>query len=100
MREAKKKKRGAKVPPRARAEEGAGARALAPELPADTGPKIEGGRGKYVYCIIQSGETLRFGPLGIGSDPADVHTGNYKDNAPGVSDTPLQEQHPSPGDAA
>src|SRR2546425_12734344 len=95
MREAKKKKRGAKVPPRARAEEGAGARALAPELPADTGPKIEGGRGKYVYCIIQSGETLRFGPLGIGSDPADVHTRNYKGIAAVGSDTPIEVHEPT-----
>src|SRR4051812_41411756 len=23
-------------------------------------------RGKYVYCIIESGDPLRFGPIGIG----------------------------------
>src|SRR5947209_4060595 len=28
-------------------------------------------RGKYVYCIIQASEPLRFGPLGIGVEPAE-----------------------------
>src|SRR2546421_976142 len=96
MPEVQKKKRGAKALPRARAKDGEGARALAPELPADGGPKAEaGGRGKYVYCIIQSGETLRFGPLGIGADPADVHTVNYKDIAAVVSDTPIEVHDPT-----
>src|SRR5689334_1144029 len=27
--------------------------------------------GKYVYCIIQTTEPLRFGRIGIGSEPAD-----------------------------
>src|SRR5213082_1171869 len=52
-------------------------------------------RGKYVYCIIQSSETLRFGPLGIGADPADVHTINYKDIAAVVSDTPIEVHDPT-----
>src|SRR5207237_10473063 len=91
-----KKKRRVKASPRARTKEGAGAGALAPELPADTGPKTEGGaRGKYVYCIIQSGESLRFGPLGIGSDPADVHTVHYHDIAAVVSDTPIEVHDPT-----
>ena len=29
-------------------------------------------RGKYVYCIIQASDPLRFGPLGIGAHPAEV----------------------------
>ena len=33
-----------------------------------------GSRGKYVYCIIESGDPLRFGPIGIGADPSDVYT--------------------------
>src|SRR5688500_15708791 len=37
--------------------------------------------GKYVYCIIQATEPLRFGRIGIGSEPADVHTVSYKDIA-------------------
>jgi hypothetical protein len=36
-------------------------------------------RGKYVYCIIRSPEALRFGPIGIGAEPAHVHTVNHKD---------------------
>ncbi|HEY2031017.1 MAG TPA: GvpL/GvpF family gas vesicle protein, partial [Myxococcales bacterium] len=53
------------------------------------------GRGKYVYCIIQSSEPLRFGPLGIGIDPADVHTINFKDIAAVVSDTPIEVHDPT-----
>jgi len=53
------------------------------------------GRGKYVYCIIQASEPLRFGPLGIGSDPADVHTINFKDIAAVVSDTPIEVHDPT-----
>src|SRR5437016_8621970 len=29
-------------------------------------------RGKYVYCIIEAAEPLRFGPVGIGADPSEV----------------------------
>jgi hypothetical protein len=51
--------------------------------------------GKYVYCIIQTNESLRFGPIGIGSEPADVHTVSYKDIAAVVSDTPLEVYDPT-----
>jgi Gas vesicle synthesis protein GvpL/GvpF len=47
-------------------------------------------RGKYVYCIIRSDEPLRFGPIGIGAEPADVHTVSYKELAAVVSDTPVE----------
>jgi hypothetical protein len=47
-----------------------------------------GGRGKYVYCIIRSEKTLKFGPIGIGNEPGDVHTVHYKQLAAVVSDTP------------
>src|SRR5436309_15049942 len=53
------------------------------------------GRGKYVYCIIQATEPLRFGPLGIGADPAEVHTVNYRDIAAVVSDTPIEVHDPT-----
>src|SRR5947199_1957223 len=53
------------------------------------------GRGKYVYCVIEASETLRFGPLGIGVEPADVHTVNYKDIAAVVSDTPIEVHDPT-----
>jgi hypothetical protein len=47
-------------------------------------------RGKYVYCIIQTDEPLRFGPIGLGADPAEVQTVHYKDIAAVVSDTPIE----------
>jgi gas vesicle protein GvpL/GvpF len=52
-------------------------------------------RGKYVYCIIQASEPLRFGPLGIGVDPAEVHTVNFRDIAAVVSDTPIEVHDPT-----
>ena len=51
--------------------------------------------GKYVYCIIQTTEPLRFGRIGIGNEPADVHTVSYKDIAAVVSDTPLEVYDPT-----
>jgi len=47
-------------------------------------------RGKYVYCIIESTDALRFGPIGIGADPSDVYTVHYKNLAAVVSDAPLE----------
>jgi hypothetical protein len=49
-----------------------------------------GSRGKYVYCIIESGDPLRFGPVGIGADPSEVYTVHYKNLAAVVSDAPLE----------
>ncbi len=53
---------------------------------APSGPS----RGKYVYCIIESTDPLRFGPIGIGADPSDVYTVHYKNLAAVVSDAPLE----------
>jgi len=47
-------------------------------------------RGKYVYCIIESSDPLRFGPIGIGAEPSDVYTVHYKNLAAVVSDAPLE----------
>jgi hypothetical protein len=47
-------------------------------------------RGKYVYCIIESSDPLRFGPIGVGADPSDVYTVHYKNLAAVVSDAPLE----------
>jgi gas vesicle protein GvpL/GvpF len=47
-------------------------------------------RGKYVYCIIDSSDPLRFGPVGIGADPSEVYTVHYKNLAAVVSDAPLE----------
>jgi hypothetical protein len=52
-------------------------------------------RGKYVYCIIQATEPLRFGHIGLGSDPAEVHTVNYRNIAAVVSDTPIELLDPT-----
>jgi hypothetical protein len=47
-------------------------------------------RGKYVYCIIEAPDALRFGPIGIGADPSDVYTVHYRTLAAVVSDAPLE----------
>ena len=47
-------------------------------------------RGKYVYCIIEAPDALRFGAIGIGTDPSDVFTVHYKKLAAVVSDAPLE----------
>src|SRR5918999_603946 len=51
--------------------------------------------GKYVYCIIKTERPLSFGPLGIGAEPADVHTVNFRDIAAVVSNTPMVVQDPT-----
>jgi hypothetical protein len=51
--------------------------------------------GKYVYCVIKSERALSFGPLGIGPDPADVHTVHYRGIAAIVSTTPMVVQDPT-----
>lgn len=52
-------------------------------------------RGKYVYCVIRSSEQMKFGAIGLGQDPADVHTVNYRDIAAVVSDTPIEVHDPT-----
>jgi hypothetical protein len=49
-----------------------------------------GSRGKYVYCIIEAADPLKFGPLGIGAEPSDVYTVHYRNLAAVVSDAPLE----------
>ena len=51
--------------------------------------------GKYVYCIIKTHGPLTFGPLGIGPEPAEVHTVSYRDIAAVVSNTPMVVQDPT-----
>jgi hypothetical protein len=62
---------------------------------ASTPEAEESNEGKYVYCIIKSERHLRFGPLGLGADPADVHTVHYRDIAAVVSNTPIVVQDPT-----
>src|SRR5579872_2019414 len=47
-------------------------------------------RGKYVYCIIEAADPLRFGAIGIGTEPSDVYTVHYRNLAAVVSDAPLE----------
>jgi hypothetical protein len=47
-------------------------------------------RGKYVYCIIRASQALKFGPIGIGTEPAEVHSVGFKEIAAVVSDTPIE----------
>ena len=72
---------------------------MPPPLPAkamrETALSDDSNEGKYVYCIIKSEQPLTFGPLGIGSDPADVHTVGYRDIAAVVSNTPMVVQDPT-----
>jgi hypothetical protein len=51
--------------------------------------------GKYVYCVIKSERSLSFGLLGIGPEPAEVHTVHYRDIAAIVSNTPMVVQDPT-----
>src|SRR6516164_10850584 len=55
----------------------------------------DGTEGKYVYCIIRSEQPLSFGPLGLGPEPAAVHTIHYRDIAAVVSNTPIVVQDPT-----
>jgi hypothetical protein len=59
-----------------------------PRVEADTAAGVS--RGKYVYCIIESSDPLRFGPIGIGAAPSDVYTVHYRNLAAVVSDAPLE----------
>jgi hypothetical protein len=56
---------------------------------------LDGTRGKYVYCVIRADKALNFGPLGLGVEPAIVHTVNFKDIAAVVSDTPIAVHEPT-----
>ncbi|MFL6192963.1 MAG: GvpL/GvpF family gas vesicle protein, partial [Thermoanaerobaculia bacterium] len=52
-------------------------------------------RGKYVYCVIQANKAHTVGAMGMGSEPAEVHTVNYRDIAAVVSDTPIEVHDPT-----
>jgi len=60
-----------------------------------TAPAAGAQRGKYVYCVIPTDEPLTFGSIGIGAEPAEVHTVNYEDIAAVVSDTPIELYEPT-----
>jgi Gas vesicle synthesis protein GvpL/GvpF len=50
--------------------------------------KPAGSRSKYVYCIIRSADPRRFGPVGLGAEPTEVHTVGFREIAAVISDTP------------
>ena len=58
-------------------------------------PTEDANEGKYVYCVIKSERPLSFGLLGIGPEPAEVHTVHYRDIAAIVSNTPIVVQDPT-----
>jgi hypothetical protein len=47
-------------------------------------------RGKYVYCIVEAADPLKFGPIGLGADPSDVYTVHFRNLAAVVSEAPLE----------
>lgn len=51
--------------------------------------------GRYVYCIIQCGDRVSFGNIGIGNRDDEVYTFPYKDISVVVSNTPLVEYEPN-----
>jgi hypothetical protein len=66
--------------------------------PGNRGTKVaadDANEGKYVYCVIKSERPLSFGLLGIGPEPAEVHTVHYRDIAAIVSNTPMVVQDPT-----
>ena len=66
--------------------------------PVNRGTKAaadDSNEGKYVYCVIKSERPLSFGLLGIGPEPAEVHTVHYRGIAAIVSNTPMVVQDPT-----
>jgi Gas vesicle synthesis protein GvpL/GvpF len=51
--------------------------------------------GKYVYCIIETGEPRSFGPMGIGGRGDEVYTIQHRGLAAVVSNTPLVVYDPT-----
>src|SRR2546428_13389463 len=58
---------------------------VSPSTDAATGAS----RGKYVYCIIEAPDALRFGPVGIGADPSEFYPASYRSLTAVVSEAPL-----------
>ena len=67
------------------ARERAAVRRPAPDVRA----AVDSGRGTYVYCVIQSADSRKFGAAGIGDNGSEIHTIHYRDLAAVVSDVPL-----------
>ena len=63
---------------------------LLPETAERAPSRTPGTRGKYVYCIIKATDVLRFGAIGLGTEPGEVYTVHYKDIAAVTSDPPTE----------
>jgi hypothetical protein len=63
---------------------------LVPESEERLPSRTLGTRGKYVYCIIKATDGLKFGAIGLGTEPAEVYTVHYKDVAAVTSDPPTE----------
>jgi hypothetical protein len=57
---------------------------------ADGEGAVASSRGKYVYCVIEAADPLKFGPIGIGADPSPVYSVHYRNLAAVVSEAPLE----------
>ncbi|MQA30183.1 MAG: protein GvpF 2 [Luteitalea sp.] len=57
---------------------------------AETDGAVAVSRGKYVYCIIEAADPLKFGPIGIGAHPSPVYSVHYRNLAAVVSEAPLE----------
>jgi hypothetical protein len=66
-----------------------------PATSAATRSADDANEGKYVYCVIKSEQPLSFGQLGIGPDPAEVHTVHFREIAAIVSTTRMVVQDPT-----
>jgi hypothetical protein len=68
-----------------------------PAVPPESAPRIakQQQRGTYVYCVIRGEGPRTFGPIGVGIEPADVYTIEYRDIAAVVSDTPVELYEPT-----
>ncbi len=62
---------------------------------ASASRREDASEGKYVYCVIRSDQPLSFGPLGLGPEPAEVHTILFRDICAVVSNTPMVVQDPT-----
>jgi Gas vesicle synthesis protein GvpL/GvpF len=90
-----------KASPKSRGRRGAGAKKVTakvasrrervPRGKATAKQAAEGGSksGKYVYCVIQSADAMKFAAVGIGGNGSDIHTIHHRDLAAVVSDVPL-----------
>lgn len=59
------------------------------------GLRTSSGRGRYVYCVVETEEPFELGPLGIGSEENVVYTVHEAGLAAVVSETPLRRYDPT-----